>query len=55
MKTVKQTIEKRIKMFTNEIMKEEDSFNKTNERKHQARANNFRARRGELQVLSKIL
>jgi hypothetical protein len=47
-------INKRIVAFTNDIKKFEDLYEKTNEKRYLSSANNIRARRGELQFVTKI-
>ncbi len=51
---VKKNIEKRIKMFDNDIKKNENLFTETNKTKYRKIVNNLRARRGELQFVNKI-
>ena len=51
---VKKNIEKSIKMFDNDIKKNENLFTETNKTKYRKIVNNLRARRGELQFVNKI-
>ena len=52
---VKSNMNKRIIMFTNDIKKNENLFETTGERKYKSVVNNLRARRGELQFISKFM
>ena len=51
---VKTNMTKRIEMFTNDIKAKEELFEKTGSQRHKNAANNLRARRGELQFVSKV-
>ena len=51
---VKTNINKRIKMLAADIQKNENLFEESNMEKYKRIANNLRARRGELQLVSKM-